>query len=285
MSIACQLRDLDWAVKSPLLMSEGPVLEDLDLCQVDPAHLAAFLNAVTSRRVGRYFERLILYWLQHVRAARIVAESLPIRDHQRTLGEIDFLFYDEREQFTHWETAVKFYLHYPRENASGSHYIGPNAADTFERKTARLLEQQLPLSETHFPEVAVRQAFVKGRIFYHPHLGPPTYQPQHLAPDHLRGIWIRASELASLQEPGEAKYRILQKPFWLAEGTVGDPDTGVFLLPDLEQLLAKHFADFSYPVLISRLADPRQPLLKPTHIFVVSESWPEPPAANRTTPG
>ena len=161
-----QLRDLTWAINSQSLLTESP-LARLDPSEVDPEHLRRFLEDDPSRRVGRYFERLVLYWLTHVRKVEVIASSLQIRDGNRTIGEIDLLFRDEQGRVTHWEIAVKFYLYLSSGTFIGSHYIGPNAGDTFERKMERLFDHQLPRSITHFPEVEVRQALVKGRMFYH----------------------------------------------------------------------------------------------------------------------
>lgn len=181
MNSSRQLDDLTWAIASPSLLADCPVVPDFDPDRVDPEHLAAFLAETPGHRVGRYFERLVLYWLQYVRRVEIVAKSLQIREGNRTVGEIDLLFRDEQHRLNHWEIAVKFYLHFQHKNLSGSHFIGPNAADTFERKMERLFGHQLPRSEASFPEVEIRQAFVKGRIFYHPNQELPHELPMRLA--------------------------------------------------------------------------------------------------------
>ena len=166
-----QAYDLAWAVNSPSLLSSHEIAPEhprIDLNDINASHLSAFLATGRIDRVGRYFERLISYWLHHVRQVKVIAESLPIRQHKRTIGEIDFLFYDESQRLTHMEIAVKFYLFRPDHVAFGSHYLGPNATDTLDRKVDRLLHHQLPRSETLYPEIEIRQPFLKGRIFYHP---------------------------------------------------------------------------------------------------------------------
>lgn len=280
-----QLRDLVWAVGSRPLIVDCPIIAShdprkaesppFDSTQVDPDHLAEFLQESSGRRVGRYFERLILFWLKHIRRVEVVAESLQIRDGNRTIGEIDLLFYDERRRLTHWEIAVKFYLHFHHPNPIGSQYIGPNAADTFERKMERLFEHQLPRSESHFPDVTLREAFVKGRIFYHPQHGPPESLPTHLAPDHLRGLWIRSSEIDQISGSSDASYRILEKPFWLAEETADSADNDLLSPVELPEALAQHFFESDRPVLISQLAPDQSSLVESQRIFVVSENWPD----------
>jgi len=243
--------------------------------QVDSDHLDAFLKERPTQRVGRYFERLVLYWLRHVRQVEVVAESLQVRDGKRTIGEIDLLFYDEQRHLTHWEIAVKFYLHFPQDTTMGSHYIGPNAADTLERKTKRLFEHQLPRSKRDFSEVTIRQAFVKGRIFYHPLQALPSEQAKQLAANHLRRTWIRSTQLNQIQDTDGEAYLILRKPFWLSSEVAGVSDVEWMSKRTLVDVLAGHFAEHDHPVLVSQLRTDGQKFVESKRIFVVPKRWPD----------
>ena len=270
MNSACKIRDLTWAINSPSLLSGGPAIKYLDPGEVDPEHLVAFLDQSSGHRVGRYFERLVLYWLTHIRKVEVVAESLQIRDGKRTVGEIDLIFRDEEGRMTHWEIAVKFYLYHRYEHPIGSHYIGPGAADTFERKMDRLFGHQLPISKLHFPAVEIRQAFFKGRIFYHPDGTQPSELPQRLSPEHLRCTWLRSSQMELIRKASEVSYRILRKPHWLSQVTTGDQERSSLTPTDLVQQLSKHFSDNDRPVLVSQI----EGLIETGRIFVVPDHWP-----------
>lgn len=288
------VRDLAWAVTSRSLLIDCPMIDDsiaeqttergdspqlarwqFDQTQIDPDHLSAFLAASPIRGVGRYFERLILYWLKYIRQFEIVANSLQLRDGKRTIGEIDFLFYDEQCRMTHWETAVKFYLHFPGRLLDDDQYIGPNATDTLERKTKRLLQHQLPRSQSYFPEVKVRAALVKGRIFYHPRQESRPELPSQLSPDHLRGLWIRNSELDALSSGPDVRFRRLHKPLWLSDEVGGVEDEDILSADDLGESLRKHFATSDRAVLISELTPSGQRFVESNRIFVVSDRWPQ----------
>ena len=280
-----QLRDLIWAVNSRSLLAAGPEIAgvessqvdawQLDAAQVDSDHLAAFLAETSGYRVGRYFERLILYWLQHIRRVEVVADTLQIHDGNRTVGEIDLLFRDEQQRLTHWEIAVKFYLHYPHHTATGSHYIGPNAADTFERKIDRLFGHQLPRSEIYFPDVEIRQAFVKGRIFYHPNEPLSQKLPSRLSPDHLRCNWIRSSECLILSAAESVSYRILRKPYWLSEDAAEVSGSEILSPKDMIDCLTSKFNAEYRPVLISQMEADGPELMETNRIFVVPDRWPD----------
>lgn len=274
------VRDLIWAINSPSLIVDGPVVDPVDPRQVDAQHLAAYLDDFSGHRVGRYFERLVLYWLQHLRGVEIVAQSLQIRDGKRTIGEIDLLFRDEQGRLTHWEIAVKFYLHVTHAHALGSHYIGPNIRDTFERKMERLFTEQLPRSKRDFPDVEVRQAFVKGRMFYPPHEAVLDATPKYLSPEHLRSVWIRAAEVAALDDGGDVAYRILKKPDWLSKQLARRGDSDLLSSRELTEHLREHFATRDRCVLVSQLAarpDADAMFVETQRMFVVPDHWPAAP--------
>ena len=156
-----RVRDLAWVMSSPsMLKDDAPqhsvfteedcellfdkALDKLYELENNPTHLLSYLERFPSQRVGRYFEILVQYWLEHLTEFEVIASNLQIHKGKRTLGEIDFLFSHDN-QLIHWETAVKYFLQLtPDCDEQG--YIGPNAADNLALKKARLLNIQLPRS-------------------------------------------------------------------------------------------------------------------------------------------
>lgn len=273
-------RDLIWAINSPSLIrsstedasTDWPVCAESDF---DPASLRAGRDDANQYRVGRYFEDLVHFYLKSVRGFEIVERGLQIQEDGRTVGEIDFLYRNHDGVLCHCETAVKFFLHTADSNDSGSHFIGPNSADNFERKTRRLFEHQLPLSKSRFPEVARREAFVKGRIFYHPLAGVPAELPALLSKDHLRGTWIRESELDLLgASDAEAKFRVARKPHWLAPDQTSLSDATLQTTDGIRTLLRIHFSERRTPQLVNVLSEADDRWLESDRVFVVSDQWP-----------
>jgi hypothetical protein len=273
-------RDLLWTINSPSLIQspqERNVLE-LPTCgaaDFNASMLQTRLDAVPNHRVGRYFEHLINFYLEAVRGFEIVERGLQIQEHGRTVGEIDFLFRDASGSLVHCEAAVKFYLYVPESNDSGSHLIGPNSSDNFERKMQRLFEHQLPLSEERFPEVTRRQAFVKGCIFYHPLHNQPKSLPDQLSPDHLQGSWIRESELDLLDDSSiPARFRLVRKPHWLSPEMATSSDDTLLTSDDVKDSLRIHFAERRTPQLVSQLTESEEFWQESSRVFVVSDQWP-----------
>ncbi len=274
------LRDLQWAIESPSLItqpdqeSELPDLPPLNL--IDPRELEAFLAPYARFRIGEYFEGLVLYWLERIRGVNIIAQHQQVFENQQTIGEIDFLFQDEAGVLTHWETAVKFYLYCPEVNATGSHFVGPNVKDTFERKMRRLFAHQLPLSQQHFSDVTRREAFVKGWLFYHPDHERPTQLPDHLSPQHARGGWLHFKELDRLlNQDSNPRFLIREKPDWLSPAFCNSTDPALIDFDELHRHLAAHFQKSTRPILISVLTAQDAFYRESERVFVVPDHWPQ----------
>jgi len=272
-------RDLFWTINSPSLIRTSiehsacwPVCE---AAEVASKSLQNFCDQHARHRVGQYFEDLVHFYLKAVRNYEIVEHGLQIQEGGRTVGELDFLYREADGGLHHCETAVKFYLYIPESNESGSQFIGPNAADNFERKTQRLFDHQLKLSEERFPMVVKREAFVKGRIFYHPLKDAPEELPTALAADHLRGVWIRESELEWLKSGGaDTKFRAARKPLWLAPDVATVGDSELRSADEICDQLRQHFTERRTPQLINALVVHDDVWLESQRIFVVSDQWP-----------
>lgn len=287
------MRDLNWVLNSAdLLQTPGVAhvsVSESDLARAH-ARLGSFLQEHGHRnefRVGRYFERLVQFYLQDVRQVEMIACGLQLQQERQTIGELDFVFRDEQGRMTHWETAVKFYLYFAGTSQCGSHLIGPDPRDSFEKKVRRLFEHQLPLGARQFPEVVEQKAFVKGRIFYHPEQTTTETLPEELAPDHLRGAWIycreldRLDDIASRMSCVDIRAKLLNKPFWLAPEQISSEEfsesAGPTIMPihRLKQELRQHFRDSSRPRLVSLLRRKSGTWQESERVFVVPESWPD----------
>ncbi|MCF6313593.1 MAG: DUF1853 family protein [Verrucomicrobiales bacterium] len=282
------LRDLHWVMGSPFLMNPGGTesegfseMNGGEASKSERLGLATGREEYTSHRVGYYFESLVYHWLKEIRQVEILAHGQQIVQHGKTLGELDFVFRDETGRLTHWEVAAKFYLHLSDGEVLGSHYIGSNAGDTFELKRDKIFSKQLPLSEKLFPECEVRKAFVKGRIFYHwgqTKLIRELALPAGMASHHLRGIWLRYSELSCWQSAMTAKvvrYHLIAKPHWLSACYFSSDEAPQWDFQTMEEYFKSHFSQQNQPLLISVLSPHGDGWEECERMFVVAARWPE----------
>jgi hypothetical protein len=294
------VRDLAWAIGSPSLLRSGggdrvsddwcrlafhdriPWLRELDK---KPDELLAWLAQRKSRLLGVYFESLIEYWLTHWRRMRLHAARLPLKEAGRTIGEFDFLFCDRYLGIDyHWETAVKFFLHY-RQEGNVDDWLGPNPRDTWLRKSTRVFGHQLKLSARPEALPVLRRlgmealqpkAFFKGYLFEH--IGeaaqPGSLLPE-LSPNHLTGWWCHLSESGELpQEDDSNRWLSLSRLHWLSAVYSKEATPGMGREACLA-LLEAHFDGSQKPVLLAELAQGADGIWRECgRGFVVADNWP-----------
>lgn len=215
-SIRSHQRLLYWLSNSPELLSDRyhsvamikrPLNNDLGLS-------TGFHS--DHHRLGLIFEDLIASYFKNNLNIIDIKRNIQIKDSERTLGELDFLF-PLKGQYWHLEVAVKFYLKALGSNQIGD-YWGPGLKDNFARKWRHLSTRQITLSDSPAARPLldslgipfVRQAiWMKGWIFYHPSEAA-TRPPQPINPWHQRGWWVYRSELESQLKNQVAGARFLQ---------------------------------------------------------------------------
>ena len=88
------LADLEWALRSPSLLSDSTLeLPPVDLSKCADG-LAAFMKNQSSHMVGKYFERLVDFYLREIRGVEMLAAGRQIKRDGQTVGELDFVFRD-----------------------------------------------------------------------------------------------------------------------------------------------------------------------------------------------
>ena len=276
------IKDLQWCIESPSLISSRPQsLEGGGVSNWEYYRkpLASFLKTPPQHRVGKYFEALNQFWLEHICQVKLITQNHQVIEEGQTKGELDFVFQSKHNEIVHWETAVKFYLYHDSETSLGSHYIGPNTSDTFERKMERLFNKQLPLGAEAFPQTTRHEAQVRGRIFYHPHHSRPDQIPNHLSEEHRKGTWLKVGEWEKYMKSAPHEYfRILRKPYWLSEesydlGTAQD----VHDRRSFQKCLQEHFYISRHSLLVGAFKVEEQRLREIERFFIVENNWPKSP--------
>lgn len=178
-----------WATRPQLL---ADWLEQLDRA---PAALREWLARQPIRRLGHYYECLWQFAVQAAPGVELLAHNLPVRDGNRTLGELDLLLRDE-EGIHHSELAVKFYLGLPESGEV--RWWGPNVRDRLDLKLAHLCRHQLALSShpaarALLPEGPLDSSLWLGGWLFYPTAGA-LQAPCGSAAEHPRGSWRLFSE-------------------------------------------------------------------------------------------
>ena len=298
------VRDLAWVIGSPGLLDpafkdfQGRIVSDLFcrdalkgasdwLRELDrhPAPLHVFIQSHSFRRLGRYFELLVTFWLQQVPGLVFEGIHIPVNREKVTIGEFDFVFQcDKWGGLLHWETTVKYYLK-ATQHGKWHCYLGPSARDRLDLKIHKVIDRQLRLGETPEGRAALEigdraiapQTFFKGYLFYPlgDDLGSVPIS-EGLSPDHLRGWWFRYGAGSISPQRGGARWRMLDRLAWLSPCRLqaGQEDMG----DDLEGIQGKieqHFFRSGSALLIAEL-EPNQygGWDEVSRGFIVPANWP-----------
>lgn len=239
----------------------------------------AQLMQAPPRRLGRYAEQLMAIALQNHPRVKLLAHNLSVRQAmpdgatgRQTLGEFDFLWQDQHtQQLHHWELATKFYLFVPVKELPTDRWanqcVGPNLADRMGDKLAKVISQQLRLSQTPAGQAALNdclqahalvsssaqwlaQLYLTGWMFY---AQAPCDAAQLQRPfvhadiqtHHHAGWWCEHTVFAqTAKQTADACWLKLPRPRWLSvarysadelvrqqheEGVVGVEDWGQWL--------------------------------------------------------
>ncbi|WP_232313166.1 DUF1853 family protein [Enterovibrio coralii] len=163
-------RDLAWIRHASSVVELDPTLYvSRDFWNKLPDIPAASYEG--GHRIGFYYQWLIQQCLKASADHSLVAEEIQVEDEGRTIGAVDFVVKNGSNTLEHWEVAIKFYL------AFGDDWYGPNAKDTLSKKLAKMLNQQLALSDTEayqrtYPDFPItkRKLLMQGRLFTNPFL-------------------------------------------------------------------------------------------------------------------
>lgn len=220
------IADLEWALysanlpvpkKLQSLVWSGP--SQSPLSTESQYALIANLETHRHRRLGRYFEALWQVGLTHHSDWNIELFGFPIREAQRTLGEIDLVIsHLPTQQLTHLELALKFYLRVDHPNCGHHHHwLGPSLADSYEQKLKRLTQHQLPMGFHPHVTAVLKQRVdhqglvIKGRLFV------PEAAYSSVLKDQGYGVWLTSNAL--LAGPNTRECLPLDKAQWLTGPT------------------------------------------------------------------
>ncbi len=298
--------DLLWAVSSPDLIqcgkqshSEGlsstadaPIMGELMQWLKNNSHqqpLAELISQRQPRRLGIYYEVLWQYILENFPGVRLVARNLPVMDNNRTLGELDFIYYcQQRQRFVHLETAVKFYLgvtHAITADLTGqpqlswSHWLGPGCKDRLDIKLLKMFNQQTQLSQTPQGrdtliklgvQEPLREICLKGYLFYP--LSQPFQAPLCSHAKHARGYWLKVSDMHLLEGYSD-HWQIFKKEQWLSLLQLQNNQYPL-TLDDLKRQLTEQLTIKPFPVMVAHIQPAIEGPHEITRFFITPPNWP-----------
>lgn len=297
------VRDLAWTLLSP------PLLDTLDglrprhplaasawasqparlehwLRRLDrqPQALLEQIPAAHGNRLGRYYEQLWQFALGQAPDIRLLAANLVIREHGRTLGELDLLLEDDTG-LQHIELAVKFYLGPAQADAADTaHWLGPGRLDRLDLKLAHLREHQLRLSDLPAAQAQLQRLSARtvqaspwlGGYLFYPWRSPCS-PPRGAGTSHLRGLWVRRGDWPAWQAAQPGCWQPLPRMAWLAPARCAS--TECWSSSSLGAWLSELPADAAPRILVQLRPGHGGDWQEHARIFLVDDRWPQPAGA------
>lgn len=190
---------------------------------------------VLGKRIERFFSHYIEYSDQY----KLLTENIQIQEGKRTIGELDFLIYDEIEKSAiHIELVYKFYLYVnDNEEQELNCWVGPNRNDSLVQKLEKLQTKQFPLlSNTYtvkelgklnlnLEEIEQRLCFL-GQLFLP--FNERNSSIQAVNKNCVVGWWITKGEFLNVYQTFDSFF-IPDKQDWVI-----DPETNKKWIPFVE---------------------------------------------------
>lgn len=186
------------------------------------------INALQKQKyLGKRAEYFMKAYLDQNINYEPLYHSLQIQDDSKTIGELDFLFYDKiKNNWCHLELICKFYVFTGNENQNNIDcWIGPNLKDRLDYKIQKLKNHQLKIcqkqeAEKLFKELDVDQDKIKTKICYKAKLFLPidfkNFVPNHINSKCIRGQYYNFDVFKNLKFSNELFY-IPHKHDWICK--------------------------------------------------------------------
>lgn len=175
-------------------------------------------------RLGHQIEYVFKQLVEYSEAYKVVLYNLPIRQEERTLGEIDYLLKDKKsDKLIHVELTYKFYIINPETSEPIPRLIGPNKRDTFFAKMEKIKNKQFPLLHSEEGSKALydhninhlkieHQCCFKAQLFQPFSSGAVNIGT--LNKNCLAGYWLRFDDL-NKPEFANAQFYMPTKSEWV----------------------------------------------------------------------
>ncbi len=221
------VEDTHLAIVGDMIGLENFKLPEMSFSEKDMAQL----NMPKRLRLGNRLERFFAYIIQQSGRYELLAENIQVFEDKRTLGELDFILYDNISgENIHVELGGKLYLYDIAKEEELTRWIGPNRRDSLLKKTAKLQQKQFPLlyndaSKMIFDLLQIevksiqQQVCLKARLFVPKRLFQNEFK--YVTTSNIKGYYINVSDF-TLADYGKYQFFLPEKQDWIVAPRYGE---------------------------------------------------------------
>lgn len=175
------------------------------------------------KRVERFFE----YYLKQNEFYEIKKKNIQIINNKNTLGELDFIVYNKKENtYEHVELVYKYYLYDVNFKEEIHRYIGPNRDDSLVKKLNKLKNKQFPLlfkdeSKEYLSGVDLQN--IEQKLCFMANIYLPLALKNHTLENInnacIKGYYININEFLQMQEYKSYEYFMPHRYEWLLDAS------------------------------------------------------------------
>ncbi len=191
--------------------------ESIDLLNLQNDKLKINQKLPLGKRVELFFEHYLFLSKRY----ELIKKNIQIINNKETLGEIDFIIFDNKEKcFKHIELVYKYYLYDISFEKELDRYIGPNKDDTLVKKLDKLKHKQLPLlfNEKTKPYLeGIDLNNIKQEVCFKANIYTPFYKKDLNIQfnENIRGFYISFDDFKSDEYFKKCEYLMPHRYDWV----------------------------------------------------------------------
>ncbi|MEW7278342.1 DUF1853 family protein [Aquimarina sp. 2201CG1-2-11] len=188
--------------------------------QLDEEKFGLHENEVLGKRIESFFD----FYIKKSERYRTLVKNKQVFDNRVTIGELDFIQFDQKENSVlHVEFVYKFYLYNCLVKNELNRWVGPNMNDTLINKIEKLKNKQFPLlykDETReiLDNLGIRRDSIQQKIAFMGCLFVPLSMHNQKVPylnnNCIVGFWLKSESFVK-EVYGAFQFFIPIKKDWI----------------------------------------------------------------------
>lgn len=179
------------------------------------------ISIIQKLPLGKRIEFFFEHYIKLSPSYKLIYKNIQIIENKNTLGEIDFILFDKKENsYKHIELVYKYYLYDPTFKNELDRYVGPNRDDTLIKKVNKIIDKQFPLlfknsTKQYLPNLDFEN--LSQEVCFKANIYIPFYKRdlKILFEKNIRGFYVNFNDFKNDSYFKECKYIMPHRYDWV----------------------------------------------------------------------